>query len=132
MESTYGSRRSAARGVVLCQGVLGYILAVVVLHIGSSFPDFLAQHEYQSAAMYLMAVVAVALHALLFLQGVLIRRTGAWRILSYTVAATLVIDVGLGAATFTTGASVASFLTFSVIFAPLPLGFLALRPWRSS
>ncbi len=128
--STYSMRRSAARGVALCQGVLGYLLFVAVVSVGSSFPDFVAQRDVRPALTYVAVMVAVALHAALLIQAVVIRRTAAWRLLSYTVVGSLLLDLGVGAAGFSTGESAGAFLVFSVIFGLLPLIYLALGPWR--
>lgn len=125
----YTFRRSAARGLAVCQGLIGYILLVGFVR-GIDIADLLARQEARSVAMYIAAVIVVITHAALVVQALLIRWSRAWQVLSFTVGATLAFDLGLGAATFTTGESVAAYAFYCAVFAPMSLIFLCLRPWR--
>ncbi len=131
MQAAYPFRRSVARGLAVCQGVIGYVLFVGFIH-GVNIGDFIGRHESRSVAIYALALISVVTHAALLVQALWIRWSRAWQLLSWTVGATLAFDLGLGTVTFSPGQGIAVNIYYSALFVPMSLIFLGLRPWRNT
>ncbi|MBJ7593476.1 MAG: hypothetical protein JF886_01225 [Candidatus Dormibacteraeota bacterium] len=98
---------------------------------GPSPSGFFDSHDAQSFALSTTVLLVVAAHVLMLVEGILVRWNGAWRALGWSAAMVLFLDLSLGVISWANGGGLGALAVFAVIFSPLPLILLALRPWRS-